>query len=248
MKKKLFLWFNNISLVYKIMLILGAALTFVLSVYLFSLNIIIREYNKILYEEKAANIKFAITSLETKMREIDKISKYILVNDNIQKRAVELYETKEGARTPVIRREFYNSLLTFNFSNDYIKNIEFVSEMGDIISTGETLSRDLFGSKEIIKSINGNSIWVTSKDGETVNAREIRKIKYMSLDDLGELYISVDFYKMLRDSFQEIGYNINPESLLVRGKDVTLYPVDSMYKEDEIDSIANELEQKKYIT
>lgn len=225
--------FNNISLVYKIMIILSGVLIFVFLVYMCSIGIIIREYNKILYNEKAATIKYALNSLESKMKEIEKISESVLINDNIQSRAVKLYESNDDKRIPVIKREFYNALLLFNFSDNYIKNIEFISVKGSIVNTGEEIKPDKIWGEEI-KNNKGNSLWLALHSGEAVLGREIRKIRYLTLENLGELYINVNFERMLKDSFLEIGYDISPDTLAVKSGNLLLYPGEAVYGEENI--------------
>ena len=128
----------NISLLNKFMLIIIMVIFSLYLIFMFSVSFLVGKYNQILCSEKASLIRFAASAVESRLSDIDKISKDILVNTNIQKNLDDLSNNYENIRVPVVKRELYNELLNYLFASQYIKAIEIVSNNTKIISTSRT--------------------------------------------------------------------------------------------------------------
>jgi hypothetical protein len=216
---------------------------------MFSVSFLVGKYNQILCSEKASLIRFAASAVESRLSDIDKISKDILVNTNIQKNLDDLSNNYENIRVPVVKRELYNELLNYLFASQYIKAIEIVSNNGEIISTSLTGEVGIYNKYLLndLKNVNGSTLCYTLNENKIVlNARQVRKMKYMTLEHIGNIYIFIDIDSVFKDSFKEIDYVIDKSNLIVFNKGERIFPINSEYTDEQVSLIITGLYNKNY--
>ena len=239
----------NISLLNKFMLIIIMVIFSLYLIFMFSVSFLVGKYNQILCSEKASLIRFAASAVESRLSDIDKISKDILVNTNIQKNLDDLSNNYENIRVPVVKRELYNELLNYLFASQYIKAIEIVSNNGEIISTSLTGEVGIYNKYLLndLKNVNGSTLCYTLNENKIVlNARQVRKMKYMTLEHIGNIYIFIDIDSVFKDSFKEIDYVIDKSNLIVFNKGERIFPINSEYTDEQVSLIITGLYNKNY--
>ena len=239
----------NISLLNKFMLIIIMVIFSLYLIFMFSVSFLVGKYNQILCSEKASLIRFAASAVESRLSDIDKISKDILVNTNIQKNLDDLSNNYENIRVPVVKRELYNELLNYLFASQYIKAIEIVSNNGEIISTSLTGEVGIYNKYLLndLKNVNGSTLCYTLNENKIVlNARQVRKMKYMTLEHIGNIYIFIDIDSVFKDSFKEIDYVIDKSNLIVFNKGERIFPINSKYTDEQVSLIITGLYNKNY--
>ena len=239
----------NISLLNKFMLIIIMVIFSLYLIFMFSVSFLVGKYNQILCSEKASLIRFAASAVESRLSDIDKISKDILVNTNIQKNLDDLSNNYENIRVPVVKRELYNELLNYLFASQYIKAIEIVSNNGEIISTSLTGEVGIYNKYLLndLKNVNGSTLCYTLNENKIVlNARQVRKMKYMTLEHIGNIYIFIDIDSVFKDSFKEIDYVIDKSNLTVFNKGERIFPINSEYTDEQVSLIITGLYNKNY--
>lgn len=239
----------NISLLNKFMLIIIMVIFSLYLIFMFSVSFLVGKYNQILCSEKASLIRFAASAVESRLSDIDKISKDILVNTNIQKNLDDLSNNYENIRVPVVKRELYNELLNYLFASQYIKAIEIVSNNREIISTSLTGEVGIYNKYLLndLKNVNGSTLCYTLNENKIVlNARQVRKMKYMTLEHIGNIYIFIDIDSVFKDSFKEIDYVIDKSNLIVFNKGERIFPINSEYTDEQVSLIITGLYNKNY--
>jgi two-component system sensor histidine kinase YesM len=197
---------------------LAICITFLLSV-----KILTTRYNEELYKTNANSLNHVTTYLESEMQTVETITDSLVGDQTIQSNLTFLSENPYNNRRALARRDIYQQLYSYIYRSSYIKSINIILEDGTNICMGSSDDILKFDVKELSKSLDslkGGSIWSSSIEAgpDTVCARQILKLRYLSLKKLGEMYITVNMDKMIEDGLTNSGsFSENSNFILMSG-------------------------------
>jgi two-component system sensor histidine kinase YesM len=107
-------------------------------------------------------------------------------------------------------------------------------------SSDEILKFNIEELDKNLDSLKGRSIWSSSIEPgpNTVCARQILKLKYLSLKKMGELYITVDMDKMIEDGLINSGSLAENSKFILMSGEKRIYPAEPFHDEYSIKLIA----------
>lgn len=234
--KRSTVWFNNLSLYKKILTIFLLALLAVCVTFLISIKILTARYNEELYQTNANALNHMTTYLESEMQMIQNISDNIIKDQVIQDNLVFMADNPYSNRRALARRDLYQQLYSYIYRSSYIKTINIILADGTNICMGSSDEIGKFNLKELdgtLNTLKGKATWAPGIEpgGDTVCARQILKLKYLSLRKLAGLYITVDMEGMIDDGLKNSGsLEENSRFILMNGQK-RIYPATPYHDE-----------------
>lgn len=228
--------FNNLSLYKKILTVFLLSMLAICITFLLSVKILTTRYNEELYKTNANSLNHVTTYLESEMQTVETITDSLVGDQTIQSNLTFLSENPYSNRRALARRDIYQQLYSYIYRSSYIKSINIILEDGTNICMGSSDDILKFDVKELSKSLDslkGGSIWSSSIEAgpDTVCARQILKLRYLSLKRLGEMYITVNMDKMIEDGLTNSGsFSENSNFILMSGGK-RIYPSKPFYDE-----------------
>lgn len=214
-------------------MIVFLSLLFICIAFLLNLHLLTRQYDKDMYNTNAQLLNNVISTIESDMASINSLSNYVIADASVQQNLTYLLDHKNDTKTAIVKREAYEALYPYMFSNDYVKSISLVTEdtiitMGDSFPSTkldiETLNQQAIDSS-------GRPIWAAGKnvDYSFFCTREIRQLKYLKLRKLAVLYIDVDIEKIITDALNDAGYSPNLIDFVVLQGNEQIYPKETTH-------------------
>lgn len=246
-------WFNNLSLYKKILTIFLLALMAVCGTFLISIHILTARYNEELYRTNANSLNHVTTYLESEMQIIQSISDSMIGDQTIQDNLVFLAENPYSNRRSLARRDIYQQLYSYIYRSSYIKSINIILSDGTNICMGSSDDILRFDLKELdgtLSSLKGKATWASGMEpgDDTVCARQILKLKYLSLRKLAGLYITVDMEDMIEDGLRSAGSLAENSNFILMSGQKRIYPAAPYHDEYSRQIIAdNRQEENTYI-
>ena len=232
--KRCAVWFNNLSLYKKILTIFLLALLALCITFLMSIRILTSRYNEELYRTNANSLNRVTTYLESETQLIQTISYSMIGDPVIQDNLVFLAEKPFSNRRAQARQDIYQQLYSYVYRSKYIKSINIILADGTNICMGSSDEILKFDLKELYKTTNdlkGQATWAPGiKPGNnTVCARQILKLKYLSLKKLAGLYITVNMERMIEDGLKNAGCLVENSNFIVMSGDKRIYPATAFH-------------------
>ncbi len=230
------LWFNNLSLYKKILTVFLMSMLALCITFFFSIKILTSRYNEELYQTNANSLNHVTTYLESEMQMVENITDSLIGDQTIQNNLSFLSENPYSNRRALARRDIYQQLYTYIYRSSYIRSINIILKDGTNICMGssdEILQFDVKGLNQRLDSLKGRSIWASSiqPGPNTVCARQILKLKYLSLKKIGELYITVDMDKMIEDGLMNSGSLSENSNFVLMSGNKRIYPAKPFHDE-----------------
>lgn len=228
--------FNNLSLYKKILTVFLLSMLAICITFLLSVKILTTRYNEELYKTNANSLNHVTTYLESEMQTVETITDSLVGDQTIQSNLTFLSENPYSNRRALARRDIYQQLYSYIYRSSYIKSINIILEDGTNICMGSSDDILKFDVKELSKSLDslkGGSIWSSSIEAgpDTVCARQILKLRYLSLKRLGELYITVNMDKMIEDGLTNSGSFSENSNFILMSRGKRIYPSKPFYDE-----------------
>ncbi len=235
MKKKL-AWFNNLSLYKKILMLFLLALLALCIAFLASIRLMTTRYNEELYRTNANSLKHVTAYLESEMLAIQTISDNMIGDHILQDNLSFLDENPWSNRRALARRDIYQQLYSYLYRSKYITSINIILPDETNICMGSSDDILSFDKKEldaILDSFKGRATWTggISPGTGTVCARQILKLKYLSLRPLAELYITVDMDSMIEDGLQNSGSQAEDSRFILMSGEKRIYPAEAFHED-----------------
>ena len=192
--------FNDLSLKYKILIVIFSGFLILFLSGLATMTLISRSYEKKLYQSIAASMTYAASDISDQLQSVDSIIDSILANQVIQTNLEEMKELEQGSQRQVYNTRIYNELsgYLFAFKNN---SISYMS----IIQDQETISTSLSSFMKVPYQLRSSLMArAQNQEGATTVVpdfgsqygifiiKELRKIDRLSLEPLGVLIISLD--------------------------------------------------------
>ncbi|MFR3730225.1 sensor histidine kinase [Lacrimispora sp.] len=230
------IWFNNLSLYKKILTVFLLAMLALCITFVLSIKILTARYNEELYRTNANSLNHVTTYLESEMQMVENVSDNLIGDQVIQNNLTFLSENPYSNRRSLARRDIYQQLYSYIYRSSYIKSINIILSDGTNICMGSSDEILKFNTKELdknLESLKGRSVWSASIEPgpNTVCARQILKLKYLSLKKLGELYITVDMDKMIEDGLNNSGSLAENSMFILMNGDKRIYPAKPFHDE-----------------
>lgn len=242
-------WFNDLSLFKKIVLIVFIIIFCTFLIFFLNLQFLIKQYEKELYQTSAQALNHASASIANEMERIESISDQIISDSIIQENLYQLNQNPNSNRRAVYKRDAYQALFPYTFSNQYIKSINMVLPDGSNICMGNSDDIKKFDSaalKQISGESKGRIRWVSAVEpGEDVCClRMLRQLKFLGLNQLADLCLVVDIEALISDSLRNAGYSSDnaPFVLIQNGR--RIYPAQPYYDET-YSALLEEMESSK---
>lgn len=235
MKKKT-AWFNNLSLYKKILMLFLLAILSLCIVFLVSIRIMTTRYNEELYRINANSLKHVTAYLESEMLAIQTISDNMIADQILQDNLSFLDEKPLSNRRALARRDIYQQLYSYLYRSKYITSINIILPDKTNICMGSSDYILSFDGKELeatLESFKGRAVWTggISPGTGTACARQIRKLKYLSLRPLAELYITVDMNSMIEDGLQNSGSQAEDSRFILMSGQKRIYPAEAFHED-----------------
>ena len=229
---KIFL--NNLSLYRKIILVITICIICIYSVFFLSIRYLIKDYDRTIYQTNASLLNHVSTSIESSMNAVETISSNILTDTVIQEGLSAFCNSPKDNRTALIRRSLYNALNSYTFYNKYIESVTLLFSNEDYICVGSSSDLaefDLNHIRNLSKKAQGKVIWSPKEHSgnQMACSRQIRQLKYLSLDDLATLCIVIDMESMISDALHSGGYSPDSSHFILFAGDTRIYPKNPYY-------------------
>lgn len=220
--------FQNVALRKKITLIVIISLLLICISFLINLHFLTKQYDNDLYDANAQLLNNVITNIESQMSTIADISSYVTADTSIQESLTYLLDNQENTKTAISRRDAYEALYPYMFSNEYIKSITLITDH-DIITMGENFPSALVDLDTMNNQAIQNAGRISWESGKTANqstycVREIRELKYVKLRKLAILYIRIDMEQIISDALEDAGYAADVIDFIILQNKEQIYP------------------------
>ncbi|RKD32507.1 sensor histidine kinase [Lacrimispora algidixylanolytica] len=245
--------FNNLSLYKKILTVFLLSMLAICITFLLSVKILTTRYNEELYKTNANSLNHVTTYLESEMQTVETITDSLVGDQTIQSNLTFLSENPYSNRRALARRDIYQQLYSYIYRSSYIKSINIILEDGTNICMGSSDDILKFDVKELSKSLDslkGGSIWSSSivAGPDTVCARQILKLRYLSLKKLGEMYITVNMDKMIEDGLTNSGSLSENSNFILMSGGKRIYPSEPFHDELSLQLIEDIKQQENAYT
>ncbi|MGB8455092.1 MAG: histidine kinase [Anaerocolumna sp.] len=228
----------NLPLKRKITVIVYTSFFFLGIVFLINLHKLTDYYDSDMYQTNAQLLENVISNIESEMYAISNMSDYIVSDTVIQESLTKLNDSSNYTKSAIYRRDAYEALYTYMFSNDYIESITLV--IGDaVITMGDTLDEsklDMYVINKQAAGANGGTIWISGESAgySMFCVRQIREKKYLRLRNLGTLYIKTDMNKIITDALENAGYTSDITEFILFHEGEQIYPEKAIYEQNQI--------------
>lgn len=226
--KKCKVWFDDLALYKKILLILCISLLCIYFVFYGNIRYLSENYEQELYKAHAQSLNYISVSVAAEMQAIESVSNNILGDDVIQDNLYELknQDEKNAARQ---KRDVYNALYSYTFFNDYIKSINIVLKNGDNICMGNSDDIRQFDLEKLKNSAaenKGKLKWEPSLEAgsSAVCYRQFLQQKYLTFEWLADVYIVADLEKLIQDALEDSGYPVWDSGFVLLDGGKRIYP------------------------
>jgi two-component system sensor histidine kinase YesM len=239
--------FQNMSLHKKIILIVILSFFFLCIAFLVNLHFLTKQYDNDMYNANAQLLNNVISNIESEMSTISSISNYVIADTTIQENLTFLLDNKSNTKQAIAKRNVYETLYMYLFSNNYIKSISFVTD-DSIISMGESFPSDKINLSTINQRAIDDAGRVSWSSGVESNytimcVREMRQLKFLKLRKLAILYINVDMDQIITDALLDAGYSPNLVDFIILQGNEQIYPNETSH---DLNSLLQEDTSKSY--
>lgn len=220
--------FDNFSIKTKTFLILLVVFLVLSIAFIFGLNWIDQVYSDQIYESVASRLTYSGDEITSKLRAVENVSQMILARDAVQQ-DLNILKTSSGYRERGTANDELRSLLIGYNDTFQNNNIDYINlYTGDFMSSSVSYSEHRVPTsfhdyvREKAREAEGAPVWVTdyvSFQGLFLG-RQIREIKNLSLQPLGELVINVDLDEMMAQTTVFSNQGESYIYLLLSGDDV----------------------------
>ena len=234
--KRCTVWFNNLSLYKKILTVFLLALFALCLTIFISIRILANRYNEVLYQANADSLSHVTTYLESEMQMVENVTDNIIGDAVLQKNLSFLIDNPYSDRRSLAKRDIYQQLYSYIYQSRYVKSINIVLDDGSNICMGRSDDIDKFNRAELDRSIDqlkGKAVWSSAIEpgDDTVCARQILKLKYLSLRKLAGLYVTVDMEHMIEDGLKSSGSMADNSRFVLMTGEKRIYPAEAYHQE-----------------
>ncbi len=220
--------FNDLKLKYKLALIIFIVSVTITSLTFGGFNYVIKQYNKLLYEQTANSLSFVSDELMYNLRGVESVTSYISYDSTFQEN-LDTYNTTEFSSLPS-QKARTNLISIFNryYTSDMV-NLTLFTANDKMIWWGKTA---FTGSKTFIDSLisacdkaDGRLIWRPLEKGSGILcARKILEVKNLNLKPMGYLIIQVDLDDMVHNLLKSRYANGQQFQVFISSEEKLLYP------------------------
>ncbi len=224
---------GNIRLKHKFYLILLFVVFSISIGAIVSYQFMLKNYNRMIYAKTAENLTALSSKINDNLQTIQDTSGLIAVSSGIQDHLSVINDPDSSRMDYLNSRQAVIRYFTANFSsNPYIMEISILAKDGTVITFGRDSSPE---SRSVQKTMNdvlrenqGGTSWISTgrSDSSILCIRAVRKVKNLSLKNIGLLAIRVDLEKMVSDARESMGESGDTE-LFIQVGSAAIYPVGS---------------------
>lgn len=243
--------FHALTLFQKIFLILFFLVLWLNAFFFISLQVAMQRYDETLYESTASRLSYITDSLERELSEISSLSDSLIIHSELQSNLEHLKEYPNDARAAVFRRDIYNSFFSYFNSNPYLLSLA-VETDDSLICMGADIPTSVFDREEIrqqAREAQGRVLWIPGeKKPLLLCAREIRRLSFLKLDELGTLYLVLDLEQMVQDTLRQFSNSPAHPTFMLLGQNGIFYQSGVFETEADtlLSAIAPLLEEQPY--
>lgn len=234
---------QNLSLKFKIQLIIFICVICIASVSLFSTYFVSGANQKVLYQTLSASLNYSATELSEQLKNSESLCDLIFSNSTIQKQLSIYQDSNSNSEKSACRSVIYNLLYDYiyNFQNSSINYITFYQD-NEIVSTTNNVAAKLPDNivaafTKQAKDASGSTIWVTDYcDAEGLFIiKDVRQIERLTLKSLGIMVINIDIEQLINSTavfqtdYEEISYLLTDHhTTLFESTNLVSYSTDSI--------------------
>ncbi len=223
----------------KLQLTLERKLTFFLVTFFLSmaivvvllLNSLLGEYDSRVYEANNANTRNNLSRADSAFSEAMILGDFFVSDDSLQSSLARFKDSSDESLKEDIKGSVIARLSNMLDTSEHMTDITILAG-NEIISYGDGVglsSASVGEAAEIAREAEGAYVWVGSNEGSIYLVRVIRRLEFLSLDELGVLFIRIDA-RSLADSLRSDTESAGMKLLFTYG-DRLLY---SEFSEDEV--------------
>lgn len=222
-------WYNNTTLYKKIIFVVLIPYLVVALVIGCSISYLIRSYSNELYASTARYMDVVSSNISNELLKINELSLNIMSDHSIQWNLTQLDKDPFNNRAASLRREIYVTLYEYLYSDDYIKSINIILNDGTNICMGSSADirqYDLAAIEQELYEKSRQPIWFgeISSGTSAVCARQVKRLQYVKLNKLADLYIVIDIEAIIQDSLANYGYAASTQDFFLLTDNHLLYP------------------------
>ncbi len=222
---------HGFSLYRKLIITLLCVFLLLLFVFLISLNLMLLKYDHTLYETNAALLRNVVSRIETEFKDLEDLSFSFLSDSEVQESLIKLKYEDNQYEISKLRKRLYSALTSYVIKNNYVESIHLYLNEQDNFSLGNNHDYRNYISENLIKrtqSARGQVIW--DKAGKNPDyyllGRQILQIKYLTLDELAQVYVVFNINNLIQDTLKETGFDESGADFLLLNDQEILYPPD----------------------
>lgn len=203
-------------------LTLTKKLTFILVAFFISMLLIVfallfrlrGEYEESVYTINGENTSNILSKADSVFSSALLLSDMIVTEDFFQSNLGAMKDESDEDILEGIEGDILARLSTFQDSYTFLSDISLVTANGSIIHFGEGVglsSQAIEEASALARSEEGASLWIGSDDGSIYLIRVIRRLEFLSLDELAVLFLRIDTKSLvasLRSTSQNFGTNL----------------------------------------
>lgn len=241
MIKRLSVWFNNMRLIKKFLLILLLAMLLVCAGVFCAMRIPYDAYDEQLYKSSAQMITLFADKIQSELDDIQSLSFRILADNALQQNLSALKDNPPGTGAWVeARSEVEDRVASFSLWFTSAVTLQLKTTGGTTFSqasgnASQAAAINALTDERVAKAAghNGRAVWLV--EGESAPARlflvrEIREIKRFSLDTLATLLIQVDLQNTVEKYRASISQLSSPLSCAIYAEETCLYASDTQIR------------------
>lgn len=206
-------FYLNLQIKHKLFVSHFLIVLIVCSTSLIAIQITLSIYQGILYHEAAKVLNFSTRSIEDELRQIEKHSYNIITDPEIQQSLDKLNDELPLYEKGKIEVNLTEKLWTFRFERN-ITTVNLIDGRGNQYTAGNKTIPEEYIQSIVTKAAEkeGSMVFIEPFSGESaiIGAREIRKIRGLSLETLGTLIIRINTVNLIKQlAFDSAGDNEN---------------------------------------
>lgn len=223
--------FNDLKLKHKLALIIFVVSVTITSLTFWGFNYVIKQYNKLLYEQTANSLSFVSDELMYNLRGIESVTSYIAYDSTFQEN-LDTYNTTEFSSMPS-QKARTNLVFIFNrYYTSNMVNLTLLTANDKMIWWGKAAFTESEAFMDSLISAcdkaDGRLIWRPMKNGSGILcARKILEVKNLNLKPMGYLIIQVDLEAIVHNLLKSRYANGQQFQIFISSEEKLLYPTDN---------------------